>query len=128
MTEPTVRHPFAVTFYTYWKEEIVLVTIDCECDRVLHCYESTDEGYESEFLRFVYDSDDGVVTREWANASRDCDGTHRVTGIDHCEVRRLATMQTHFPTFDPTGNALLMPDWQRGESTIHDTYAQAAGY
>lgn len=97
-----------------------LSTADCR---------QTDEGFCSEYNRWALE--DGIVTSEYSQESRDCDGRHSYSCSVECPVGLLR--DTELCSDDPIdyhddGSKYFTPSWVKIGSGQRDHAAEAMGY
>ena len=81
-------------------------------------YEPTDEGWDRTVHTWHYDADSKVITVNYFNEGRDCDGYMSTHYERECPIDRLRsrTVQTGWP------------DWREVGYEYHDQNARAMGY
>ncbi len=105
-----------------------------EADPVLsvHHGEKHEEGWSSHSLRWTFYPEEGVVTCDWIDDGRDCDGRMTQSGRLICPVDQLAARDVY-----ADGNAeaseegplpFRAPEWTDGGRWQRDYNAEAAGY
>ncbi len=109
-----------------WNNDWVKVTL--EPGDELHCGYSKahEEGFSARYMTLSFDG--FTVERELHNRDRDCDGYWCQTYTDHASLANLKTGRECLSTDFETIPGMRQPDWQPGESSHYDQFAEAAGY
>ena len=84
-------------------------------------HESTDEGHAWEAEKWEREGD--VITNDYSNGGRDCDGITSQGGKRSCRTHELAA---HWHEYVPAD--LMVPRWHDGGDWQRDNAAEAAGY
>jgi hypothetical protein len=90
-------------------------------------FRNTEEGWLREWEHYEFDG--RTVTRTWHTEARDCDGRHESGGEDTCDLSALRSVDAYAEYMDIAENVGIMaPNWERGERSQRDEYAELAGY
>lgn len=123
-------------FWTWINGAWVKITLRPGQSLEWNTFEYTDEGWAASDE--VWEYEDGVIVNHMASSGTDCDGR-----IDHyysrfCHVDDLSAIgaQTRLwqnwindePVFHSDGECPPRPDWQEGESSQRDYYAESMNY
>jgi hypothetical protein len=88
-----------------------------------------DEGWTRSLETWIYDTEDepGLVTRQWLQQGRDCDGTLEHGGEDVCDATNLLA-RPPYPEDEPLMEGVRWPAWRDANRWQRDHSAEAAGY
>ena len=79
------------------------------------------DGWSQAWERYTHDAETGRIESEWVTDGRDCDG-------------RLTQAGSSFVGYDGLSSGyresadVVYPEWEAGESSQRDEYAEASGY
>lgn len=109
-----------------WNSDWVKVTLKPGDE--LHCGHSAshEEGFSAQYLSLSFDGFE--VTREDHSRGRDCDGYTEDTSNSYAKLAQLKTGWLCLGDDMKPIPGMRQPDWQRGESSRYDQFAEAAGY
>ena len=119
-TTPNVR------FWVYVPGTGDYVKLTLAPEQSIDYYEShaTEEGWQTEAIRWFYDSERGIVVRERYSRARDCDGLFSSQDTCECPLNRLAEIMP----YGEENHTFRLPLWEVADSSQRDYSAEAAGY
>lgn len=112
-----------VRFWVWGREGWVKLTLEPGQKIELSTPGDSDEGWSHTDEYYEYDADEKCVRYNRATRGSDCDGPHEDYAERWCPVERLnwvACGEVSSPTFTP--------DWQRGEESQRDHFAESMNY
>ncbi len=129
--------PRKIRFWEYFNGGYVKITL--KHGQTLSHYRGglDDEGWSAEHCKWAFDTDgnEPVLTHQWMNEGRDCDGYLKRSGISIARADRVtfvAAKDYSKPRPEPLllwdGKPVMVPDWKKVSLGQRDEYAERMGY
>jgi hypothetical protein len=111
-------------FLVFWNGQYTKLTIKPDEQLTFWTSGPTDEGYALESQTYYYDVDDMAIESSLHSRQRDCDGTHEDFREFSCRWHELKSYVHELTEID----VVRLPEWEDGESSCRDEFAELSGY